>query len=77
MSRADMRGSKTAHYHWYRERKANGDVTYFAVTGGLKDAWCILGADREVGDVHGRQRMEGGEELRVEEQVCRGRLECV
>lgn len=35
-------------------------MTYFAITVGSKDASCIAGADRRIGDVHGGPRKEGG-----------------
>lgn len=49
----------------------NRIVTYFAVTGGLKDAWRVVGADREYGDVHSGQREEDGGWLAVEERTRR------
>jgi hypothetical protein len=52
----------TARSRWNCEQEGAGRATYFAVTGGLKDAWCIVDAGRGVGDVHGRQRRDGGVE---------------
>ena len=34
-------------------------MTYFAITVGSKDASCIAGADRKIGDVHGGPRDKG------------------
>ncbi|KAK7190731.1 hypothetical protein PSPO01_02894 [Paraphaeosphaeria sporulosa] len=69
MSRVHRRAVEAARFRGSAREEGAGRLTYFAVTGGLKDAWCIVGADRGVGDVHSRQRVEGGGELGVEGQA--------
>lgn len=45
---------------WKQWKRADAREAYFAVTVGLKDAWCIAGADRKIGDVHGGRGCKGG-----------------
>ncbi|KAF9738384.1 hypothetical protein PMIN01_03667 [Paraphaeosphaeria minitans] len=68
VSRVHRRAVEAARTRCCAKVEGGLRLTYFAVTGGLKDAWCIRSADRGVGDVHGRRRAEGDGEFVVGEQ---------